>query len=725
MKFVDFFVLVSCFFLAFIIFLPLDSNAQETGEIKNEKLSPILIQSEMDKVELPGGFIYKNARNGVLGGMDIMDIPFTQFNYTEKTVRTFGDSSLPLNLVLINNPSIRTSNTSPMYSDFSIRGINANGNNFYLNGVPNLFAQFLTPPMHIIGNIDIMSGPNTVLNGSTTSVNGVNGHTAPNGVISVTTKRATAEPITRYTQTFSGRSSFGEYVDLSRRFGENKAWGFRVNAEHLDGDLAVAGMAREARNAYINIDHVGENNFTNFFIGYFDVHVTGGQRWFDVHNSSLSLVDAPDSSRSFDYKGMKKIQRGYMFTLNHDQKITDDWNVFINFGMTDRSGSKYDNNGGSLGLIGHTGIIEDELLNQIEANRNEYAQIGIKGKIKMGEVTNNLSLVWDWSWTKNYTTGSSVIGSSKSLTGSVFHGVTANDPLPVGGRAPLSNHEITKSITFADHLEYKNFGLIFALQRRENDFRSFNVSGAQTEKSNHLATTPSYAITFKPIDNLLIYASHSESYTRARTIGTQYANSGELVKPVKNKQNEIGLKYQNNDFITTLSLFSVDQKSFRVETINGRDYQFGDGINDYKGVELNFNGKLIPQFNLMGGVLYLNAKRKKTENGLYDGMYVQGVAKWSGVLAGEYEINSQNAAIARLVYSGPAYVTNGNKVKLPPWYSVDLGYRFEMTIHNVPITLRAMCYNLLDRDYWIGRGGSNVIGLSMPRTLSLSAQFDF
>jgi iron complex outermembrane receptor protein len=706
--------------------MPTFANAQENGEIKNENLSPILVQAERDKVELPGGFIYKNARNGVLGGVDIMDIPFTQFNYTEKTIKTFGDSSLPLNLVLINNPSIRSSNTSPMYTDFSIRGINANGNNIYLNGVPNLFAQFLTPPMHIIGNIDIMSGPNTVLNGSTTSVNGVNGYAAPNGVISVTTKRATAEPITRYTQTFSGRSSFGEYVDLSRRFGENKAWGFRVNAEHLDGDLAVKGMAREARNAYINFDHVGENNFTNFFIGYFDVEVTGGQRWFSLNNASKSLVDAPDSSRSFDYKGMNKIQSGYMFTLNHDQKIFDDWDVFVNLGMTDRNGSKYDNNGGSLPLFGDTGVISGQLLNQIEANRNEYAQVGIKGQLKMGEVTNNLSLAWDWSWTKNYTTGSTVVGSAGSLTGSVFHGVTANESLPIGGRAPLANHEITKSITFADHLEYNKFGLIFALQRRENDFSAYNAAGRETEKSSHIATTPSYAITFKPIENFLIYASHSEGYTRARTVtDSKYANLGELFKPFKNKQNEFGLKYQIEDFITTLSLFSVDQKSYRDVEENDLLYQRGDGLNDYKGVEWNINGKLTPHFNLMGGALYLDAKRKKTAKGQFDGMYVQGVAKWSGVLAGEYEINSKNAAIARFVYTGPAYVTDANKVKIPSWYSVDLGYRFEMTIHDIPITLRAMCYNLLGRDYWIGRGGSNVIGLSMPRTLSLSAQFDF
>jgi iron complex outermembrane receptor protein len=687
-------------------------------------LTPILVEAFIDKEELPGGFIYRKARNGVMGGMDIMDIPFTQFSYTEKTVEDFGDPSLPLNLILVNNPSIRTSNTSPMYTDFSIRGVNANGNNVYFNNVPNLFAQFLTPPNHIIGNIDVMSGPNTVLNGSTTSVNGTNGYTAPNGVISITSKRATADPITKYTQTFSGKSSFGEYIDFGRRFGESGAWGLRLNAQYLDGKLAVSSMGKKERNIFLNLDHLGDHSMTNLFGGYFDIFVTGGQRWFNVENVSTMLLDAPKSSRSFDYDGMVKVQRGYMTTLNHDQMITDNVTVFLNAGMTDRSGYKYDDNGGSLSLIGNTGVITDRSLNMIEANRNEYFQLGVKARVALGELINNISLAWDWSWTKNYKT--SATGPMGSVRGSIFDGVGLTRPLPASGPALLINDELTKSVTLADQMEYGIFGLILAVQMRDNHFRAYNAARAVTEESNHTETSPSFAVTLKPIEDLLFYLSYSEGYTRARTVtNTSYANYGELIKPLKNKQYEAGAKYKFKNLIATLSLFNVDQGSFRDERIGSETYYRADGKNDYRGLEFNVNGEITPSWSVMGGLLYLDAKRKNTTNGTYDGMYVQGVAKLSGVLATEYSITENNIAMGRVVFSGPAYVTDANKVELPSWSSFDIGFKHKTSIKDTPITLSATCFNVLGKDHWIGRGGSNVIGLSMPRSFIVSAQIEF
>ena len=93
----------------------------------------------------------------VLGDKSVMDIPYSEMSMTAKAVETYGDPSQPLANVLMNNPSIRTSTTSPMYTDFSMRGINMNGNHMMLNGVPSLFYQFTTPPSHVIDRIDIMN----------------------------------------------------------------------------------------------------------------------------------------------------------------------------------------------------------------------------------------------------------------------------------------------------------------------------------------------------------------------------------------------------------------------------------------------------------------------------------------------------------------------------------------------------------------------------------------
>ena len=73
------------------------------------------------------------------------------------------------------------------------------------------------------------------------SNNGTNGTDAPAGLLNGTTKRAAADPVTRYTQRISGRSTYTEDLDLGRRFGKNNEWGIRVNAHNEDGGLSIKG----------------------------------------------------------------------------------------------------------------------------------------------------------------------------------------------------------------------------------------------------------------------------------------------------------------------------------------------------------------------------------------------------------------------------------------------------------------------------------------------------
>ena len=128
-----------------------------------------------------------------------------------------------------------------------------------LNGIPSLFYQFAEPRSHFIERIDITSGPNAGVNGVSMSNNGTNsGATPAPGTINVVTKRAKDTPITRYTQTFSGRSNFGEYIDIGRRFGKDKEWGIRINGEYLDGELSARKAKDKERNIFVNLDHRSE-----------------------------------------------------------------------------------------------------------------------------------------------------------------------------------------------------------------------------------------------------------------------------------------------------------------------------------------------------------------------------------------------------------------------------------------------------------------------------------
>ena len=666
-----------------------------SAETMHGNLDEVVVEGSKDV--LPGGNVRTTAKLGVLGDKSVMDIPYSEMSMTAKAVETYGDPSQPLANVLMNNPSIRTSTTSPMYTDFSMRGINMNGNHMMLNGVPSLFYQFTTPPSHIIDRIDITSGPNAGVNGVNMSNNGTNsGATPAPGTINIVTKRATDTPVNRYTQTFSGRGNAGEFIDVGRRFGENNEWGIRVNAEYMEGGLALPGAEKNEKNIFINMDHRGDNNITNLFAGYFDLRVNGGQRWFSLPNSYSSTVlpDAPDSKNNYDFNGTTKYVHGYLATLNHEHKLDDTWSYFANMGYSRRSGNK-DNQGASIKFDEHGNFVGNQFNQQNEEGKNAYVQFGLKGNLETGAVKHDLALSVDRSWARYWNKSKSYKPNGQEILGNLYDGIIFPDNYVVQsfGDGTPQWEETNIGLTIADTISYGKASMLLAASRKHENFESF--TGKSFKNDNIL---PTYGLTYKPVENMAFYYGHTESFSRGLVVsGNNYTNNGETMEPVKSKQNEIGVKYQNAGMMTTLSYFDIDEAN-RYD-INSNDpnhplTKVDDGKNRYKGVELTVNGKFADKWTVTGGLLYLDAEREKTKNGTKDGWFVNGASEWSGVLGLEYKPDDSLGIVGRAVWNDKAYIdsrSSSGKTEIPSYVTFDLGVNYKTKINTVPVKLSAMC----------------------------------
>lgn len=709
-------------------------------------LDEIYVDANKDKgvVVAPGGLVNETAKLGILGNQSIMDIPYTEMSMTAKTLDTFYDSSQPIASVLQNNPSIRTSTTSPMYTDFSMRGINMNGNHMMLNGIPSLFYQFNGPIAHYIERMDITSGPNAGVNGVSMSNNGTNsGATPAPGTINVVTKKAADAPVNRYTQTFSGRGNFGEFIDVSRRFGENNEWGVRVMGEYMEGELALKDAEKNEKNIFVNIDRRGETSTTNFFVGHFDLRVNEGQRWFTYAGTGTELPGAPDSNIPYDFDGTTKWMHGWMFTFNHEKELSDSLTWFTNIGHSARSGNKY-NSGSNLAF--------DELGNftakngpnaQNESGMNTYFQTGLSKKFETGAVKHQASIAFDRSWAK-YWNDSHSWGDKDhpeytgSIGGNIYTGTIwkPNFVIPNLRTAKLQWDEVNTGITIADSLSYGKWDVLLAASHKHESFQNKAKSGQDFKNDDWL---PTYGITYKPNENLSLYASQTESVSRGAVVVNSkdytYENEGDTLSPSTSKQKEVGIKYKFGNLLTTLSYFDIDTENLidipTGKISNGTELyrRAADGRDNYKGWEWTINGKPADKWTVTGGILYMDGEREKTAGGTNDGKYINGAAKWSGVLGATYEPNDQWAVIGRLNWVGEAFIDNSNSptktTRIPSYTVLDLGVNYKTTISDIPVTFTAMCYNALDKDYWMGRGSSTTFGLSMPRTFMLSASFDF
>ena len=701
----------------------MSASAEET---MTGQLNEVVVEGSKDV--LPGGMVSKEGTIGILGEKNTMDVPFQTVSVTEKTITTFGGPNQPLQSVLINNPSVRSVGTN-LHNDFSIRGLKSTGTSVYVNGIPGLLTQFWAPT-YFADEIQFISGPNSGITGIPSSYE----TSSAGGIVNFNSKKATDTPITRYKQTFSGKGSLGEYLDIGRRFGKDNEWGVRINTEWLDGKTAIDSQDIEAQGIFANIDHKDANSKSNLLMGYRHLNIEGGARWFTLKNANGAPVNAitkvpsaPDASKNYGIPGLAKESEGYIFALNHEQKFSDDWKWFANAGYNHNKLMRNIIGASSnFVIINDAGDINNNLMSTQTVTKNYYAQVGINGKLNTGDVEHDITLALDKAWhsikgAKNMYND----GSMGSVAGNLYSGIYGVNVWYPAIQPGLSSKDQYWGASIADTMKYGKSQLLLGLHKHSASVDSYNKI---TEKvKSHVdsnAVCPTYGFIYKPIEQLSLYASHSENFDKGTVVSGTYQNSGDILDPAKTKQNEIGVKYENAGMITSLGLFEITQANNIAVSKPGftKDFLLQDGEAKYKGIELSVNGKIAPKWNVMGGLMYLNAEQNKTAKGTNDGKAVNGVAKWNAVATLEYQANKDFSVIGRGVYVGKADIFN-EKLQVPSHMTFDLGINYKTKINTTPVQLSAMCYNLTDKNYWDAHTGNGLI-LSSPRTFMLSAQFD-
>lgn len=161
--------------LSFGIFLTLVGTISGTAAPVTQLDEVVVTANRIEeKGTMPGGFVRQNTNLGLSGEKDIMDVPYTAQSLSQKSIAVMVMPTRQIDQALANVPSIRTG-TSPIKTDFSIRGIGANGASLYLNNIPGFFIMCAGPEPNTIDHADVVIGPAATLSGSVQSYNGPDG----------------------------------------------------------------------------------------------------------------------------------------------------------------------------------------------------------------------------------------------------------------------------------------------------------------------------------------------------------------------------------------------------------------------------------------------------------------------------------------------------------------------------------------------------------------------
>ena len=713
------------------------SAAEEAKEpVQEYLLESIVVNGDSTgKTPLAGGFQNGEVRLGILGEKDIMKIPMTVHSLTEKTLEQQMGPDGTLQDVLSNVPGV-TVGTSPIKTDFSIRGMAGNAALMTYNNVPGFFVMAIGPEDYTIGSMDVIVGPAATLIGSQQSSSG-SYSAASNGTpgsINLYTKRALKDDHVKYTQTISGRGNYGEAFDVSKRWGKNREWGVRVYGQTNVGPLAVSGAGINRQNISVDISRETEKAKTNLFYTYFDKKNHGTDRRFNLDRKFATVPAAPDASKNYEVDGMYQQRYGWIATFNHEQKMDENSSWFINAGKGHTYLRRFIYNG-DMQIDDKGDFNNTTVWSQHFAVENDYAQMGIKHKAKLGGTTHNLTASVDRSkrtWynnNQNFEYGINHGANQNLVYGSIYGAINWKDEVYLRDKSRqlpkrFSNSELDVSVNLADDIEIGKWDIMIAGTRRHGKYLARDGKSQKVNADVHDANwTPTYGVSYAPTKDMTIYASRAYSISRGSIVDSGYDNEGQYLSPVKTKNDEIGIKLKHKNMFYSLAYFNLKQPNYGTDPANPKIYGiYGDA--KYKGFDFSATGKLTDKWNLFSGLEYLDTKQSNDTK--FNGNPVDGAVKWHGFLGLEYKPTDNTSITGRFNYSDSAeYNWNGGIRKLPAWKTFDLFLSQKTHIASMPVTLRAQCYNLFNSNHWIGKTGEDTkFLLSSPRTIVVSAEFE-
>lgn len=726
-------LLLSSIMCSLILGVSVAPVSAETIETFN--LDEMVVESSRNhKTPLPGGFNNDSSRVGLLGETEVIKAPFTVQSITEDTVSKMAMPNQDLDTVLSNVPAIRTG-TSPIKTDFSIRGVYTNASSYYVNNIPGFFVMATGPITNTVGSIDAMIGPAATLNGSTQSFQTPKNAGSTPGAIYLNTKRAGENDFIKYTQTFAGHGDYGEYLDVSQRFGKDRNIGVRIYGQYDDGGLAISGAGQRKKNLFANISYEGETTKTNVFGGYYDQKLLGAERRFSLDGSVTKIPDAPDASKSFDDPdAMHQDTNGYMLTLNHQKKLGEHINWFVNSGINQsvvrrfiyKSEFTIDGNGNVMNKSAYPWSDYIHI-------QNQYLQTGLKGDFMTGVAKHNVVVSVDRSHRKYYQDGKqrTDLGTTGNIyTGLIFkpgiYDADESDKL----KKKLNHEETDVTLNIMDKIELGKLTLVGAVARRHGNYIG------QTDQIKDDNWAPTYGVSYAPTDALSIYAAQSVAKNRGSFVesdGGNALNANQYLDSVKLKNTEFGIKAKPNENLSlSLAYFDMTQPN-QLKTKDSTDptkyWLSNNGKNRFKGVDFSIDAKLADKWNTFGGFEWLNAKQEKTSNAKFEGLPTHGSVKWSGIWGLEYKPDEDTSFTSRLSYTGTGkYIVNqtAKVLDIPSHVTLDLFASHKTKINNVPVKFVAACYNVANDSHWIAQAGqNNKFMLNNPRSFMLSAEFEF
>lgn len=667
--------------------------------------------------ELPaayaGGQVARGGSLGLLGNTDAMSSSFSQVNYTAEQVRNTQAQSV--GEVLDASASVRRAGSRFNQNDtYSIRGITAQvGTDIAYDGFYGL-ANTRRNPIEGLERVEILRGPNALLNGVPASGN-------VNGAINLVPKRPTSQPLTEFTLSYAQRGQVGGHLDLSRRFGPDDRFGVRINAVQREGRTTLDYNRERITLGNLSLDYLGDSLRVFAHLGYDEQKNVVPLFSNYTLAAGMPVPVAPDNSRNvlptFNFTETRRkvgvlraeydINSGLTASVGYGRQQIDEVQV-VSYGQR---------------LLNHAGDLSRPTTNRYTQTTREGTvwDAKLSGRLQTGPVKHHLVL--------GYSHLDSAIPSYRGLllggtgVGSNIYTPNPNaEPTPdfSGGVAASLGGSINQGIAIADTMSLLDDRLLLTLGIRHQNVRALDgATGASTYDKS--ANSPALGLVFKPWSGWSLYGNYVEGLAQGPTAPATAANANEVFSPYLTKQREVGVKHDSGRILSTLALFEIKQPSAYTDPATNVFSSGGEQRN--RGVEIESFGQVARGVRMIGGITYIDAILTRSATAAAQGKFATNVPRLAASATLEWDTPWMPGltVTGRAIYNDKMYVDAANTQAIPTWVRTDFGLRYAFKVNGHEAIWRAFLLNAFDRNYY----ESARLWLGVPRTFTTSLSVRF
>ncbi|WP_338241260.1 TonB-dependent receptor [Aurantiacibacter hainanensis] len=655
---------------------------------------------------------------GVLGSQRAEDLPFAIRSFDETLI--YNQQPLTIGEVLENDPTVRTTyGFGNAAEQFVIRGYSLFGDDVGVNGLYGIAPRQLVAP-ELFEQVQVLNGSSAFLNGAAPGGSGIGGS------VNLVLKRA-GEDGARATATFVGDGHVGGSFDVSRRFGENREFGLRVNGAYRDGEVAIDREDRRTQVLGGALDYDGGAFRAALDIAYQEVRVDSLRPKVSFLTDELPRVPDADANYAQDYTYTELTD--VFGTLSFELDLARNVLAYAKLGA--RSGDEEGIYGGIQVTDADTGAATSGFHSFIPYEQdNQAVEAGLRAQVATGPITHSLNVGGNMIWQEDRTAYDFFSPFETNLYDTVqvapqptaFAGGDLDDPYPITKRE-LSSLFVSDTIGLLDDRILVTGGLRW----QDIEIERFSYFGGGLDTSYvEDAVTPVVGVVVKPVEGLSLYGNYIEALQEGPVapLDPEISNPGAVLAPRMSTQYEVGGKvYFDPSIFATVSLYRIERPGEGFVTDGSGETRFDYvGEQSNSGIELTLNGEVAPSLRVITGLAWVDAE-------FDSGLDAPGVPGFAAIANVEWDVPFARGLTlnGRVTHTGEQEANAANTLQLDSWTVLDLGARYVFAAGESPVTLRLTVDNVTNEAYWASAFDAFNPALlqGTPRTVRASASIAF